>query len=125
MNLQFPQKMKRGSNMKATVITHPAGRDGLRQRAMDVQQKLVLNEVQQGGEATNGFAEHCAASIPSDITYALCLATVNDDWKLLDQALLDLGKHVQACLPQFAIQEVERRIRALQLEGAQGGVRHG
>ncbi|HCF4988925.1 hypothetical protein [Pseudomonas aeruginosa] len=111
--------------MKATVITHPAGRDGLRQRAMEVQQKLVLNEVQQGSEATNGFAAHCAVSIPNDITYALCLATINDDWKLLDQALLDLSKHVQACLPQFAVQEVERRIRVLQLEGTQGGVRHG
>lgn len=111
--------------MQATVITHPASRDGLRQRAMDVQQKLVLNEVQQGGEATNTFAAHCAANIPGDIAYALCLATVNDDWMLLDQALLDLGKHIQSALPQFAVEEVERRIRALQLEGIQGGARHG
>ena len=111
--------------MQAIVIPHLVSRDGLRQHAMDVQQKLVLNEVQQGGEATNAFAMHCAGSIPGDIAYALCLATVNDDWMLLDQALLDLGKHIQSALPQFAIQEVERRIRALQLEGTQGGVRHG
>lgn len=111
--------------MQATVIIHPAGRDGLRQRALDLQQKLVLNEVQQGGETTNSFAARCAASIPADIAYALCLATVNDDWMLLDRSLLDLGKHIQSVLPQFAVEEVERRIRARQLEHIQVGNRNG
>lgn len=111
--------------MQANVIPHPSSRDAMRQRAMDVQQKLVLNEVQQGGKATDAFAAHCAASIPNDIAYALCLATFNDDWMLQDQALLELGAHIKSCLPQFAIDEVERRIRALQLEGIQEGASHG
>ncbi|HEJ3062529.1 TPA: hypothetical protein SL272_000861 [Pseudomonas aeruginosa] len=106
-----------GSNEAAHYTA--IAREELRQRAMIVQQSLVLNEVQQGVASTcNAFASHCSTWLDKDLAYALCLARILKDDALLQMALTDLDQHIAKTLPEFCEEEVELRIKQLQQRAA-------
>lgn len=88
----------------------------LRGNAFDNQLKLVLNELQLGEPKTcNDFAEFCAERLSNEIAYALCLAKINGDNDLHNNAVSDLNQHVENSRAEFTKAEVERRITAAQV----------
>lgn len=90
-------------------------REELRERAMETQQKLILNEVQLGEPKTcNAFSDHCATWLVRDLAYDLCLARIQKDDGLLQQALAQLDTHIKNTLAEFCEEESEKRIAAAQ-----------
>lgn len=91
--------------------------DECRARSLATLQKGVLNDLQQGDpQACSTFAEYCAESLDGEVTLALCLSRIHGDNILMLQALADLSVHVNNSREAFCVQEVERRIEALQLQ---------
>lgn len=89
--------------------------DERRALALETQQKLILNEVQQGNPKTcHAFADHCANWLVRDLAYPLCLARIHQDGGLLLQAVAELDVLIQSTLQEFCEEEAEKRIAAAQ-----------
>lgn len=110
------------SNAGSKEASHYAAIDHeeIRQRALETQKKLILNEVQQGeAKACNAFADHCATWLIRDLAYDLCLARIQKDDGLLQQAVAGLDALLKNTLPEFCEEEAEKRIAALLASAAE------
>lgn len=126
LQVLFPERyMSEAAPMQPHLISNTGAQEAAHHRtqsradmaevALALQQKLILNEVQQGEPATcNAYASHCAGALDSDLAYALCLARIHKDAGLLQQALADLDIHLLLELNEFSEQEARRRIADLQ-----------
>ncbi len=89
--------------------------DDRRERALDALKAQILAEVDGGAPATcNAFADHCAIWVDRDLAYALVVARIHQDASLLNSALAELDKHITGTREEFAGEEAEKRIAALQ-----------
>lgn len=94
--------------------------DERRALALETQQKLILNEVQLGDPKTcNAFADHCANWLVRDLAYDLCLARIQKDDGLMQQALGQLDDLLKNTLQEFCEEEAEKRIAAQQARAAE------
>ncbi|MGQ7956477.1 hypothetical protein ACUTAF_01940 [Pseudomonas sp. SP16.1] len=92
-------------------------REQARNRAIAAQQRLVLNELQQGEPATcNDFAQFCADRLDHDTRFGLCLSRITGDKAMQSLAGAWVADHVSKCRPLFVEAEVERRILAAKVE---------
>lgn len=90
-------------------------REEMRERALESLKEQVRQDVKAGEPQTsNAYADHCSTFFERDLQYALCLARINGDTGLLQQALAELDKHIASELAEFVDQESSvRRLRLL------------
>lgn len=76
---------------------------------------VVINDIQQGDPQTcSRFAEYCAENLNAEVTLALCLARINRDARLQQQAIAELNAEVDKSQAAFVVVEAARRIAVLQ-----------
>lgn len=100
------------SNAGSTEAAHYAeiDREEKRERALEVLQAHVRQDVKDHEPRTcNAYAQHCTTFFDSDVSYALCLATITGDEQLLQQALADLKQHLANELDEFVEEEAQAR----------------
>ncbi|WP_447593592.1 hypothetical protein [Aquipseudomonas campi] len=95
--------------------------DERRERAMEALKAQILAEVDSGEPAAcNAFADHCATWVDRDLSYALVAARIHSDAGLLQSALDELDAHIKNTRDEFASEEAEKRIAALQKKAEAG-----
>lgn len=92
-------------------------RELIRKRALDIMQRQVLNELQQGDpELCHAFAQFCTDRFDEATSYALCVSRIVGEKAEQKQADKLVTEHVDKCRPLFVAEEVERRIIATKYE---------